>query len=127
MEFCGGHTHTIFRRFMLAQLLPPSIEPRAWPRAGSFCVLLMGRVDDCTTLAERPEVILDELGDALRVPGSSIVAAGAGIAVPVPRAAHVRRGFERQHFEPIARAGDTEHAALRSPRQHERIQNGFDR
>lgn len=77
MEFCGGHTHTIFR-FGLAQLLPPSLELVHGPGC-PVCVLPMGRVDDCIALAERPEVILTSFGDALRVPGSrgSLLAAKA--------------------------------------------------
>jgi hydrogenase expression/formation protein HypD len=77
MEFCGGHTHTIFR-YGLSQLLPPSIELVHGPGC-PVCVLPMGRVDDCIALAERPEVILTSFGDALRVPGSqgSLLAAKA--------------------------------------------------
>jgi hydrogenase expression/formation protein HypD len=77
MEFCGGHTHTIFR-YGLSQLLPPSIELVHGPGC-PVCVLPMGRVDDCIMLAERPEVILTSFGDALRVPGSqgSLLAAKA--------------------------------------------------
>ncbi len=77
MEFCGGHTHTIFR-FGLAQLLPDWVELVHGPGC-PVCVLPMGRVDDCIALAERPEVILTSFGDALRVPGSrgSLLAAKA--------------------------------------------------
>ncbi len=77
MEFCGGHTHTIFR-YGLAQLLPDWLELVHGPGC-PVCVLPMGRVDDCITLAERPEVILTSFGDALRVPGSrgSLLAAKA--------------------------------------------------
>jgi hydrogenase expression/formation protein HypD len=77
MEFCGGHTHTIFR-YGLQQLLPDWIELVHGPGC-PVCVLPMGRVDDCIGLAERPEVILTSFGDALRVPGSrgSLLAAKA--------------------------------------------------
>jgi hydrogenase expression/formation protein HypD len=77
MEFCGGHTHTIFR-YGLTQLLPEWIELVHGPGC-PVCVLPMGRVDDCIALAERPEVILTSFGDALRVPGShgSLLAAKA--------------------------------------------------
>jgi hydrogenase expression/formation protein HypD len=34
------------------------------------CVLPMGRVDDCVSLARQPNVILTTFGDAMRVPGS---------------------------------------------------------
>jgi len=68
MEFCGGHTHTIFR-YGIEQLLPKSIELIHGPGC-PVCVLPMGRVDDCVSLAERPEVIFTTFGDAMRVPGS---------------------------------------------------------
>ncbi len=68
MEFCGGHTHTIFR-YGIEQMLPDSIEMVHGPGC-PVCVLPMGRVDDCVALAERPDVIFTTFGDAIRVPGS---------------------------------------------------------
>jgi len=68
MEFCGGHTHTIFR-YGIEPMLPDSIELVHGPGC-PVCVLPMGRVDDCVALAERPEVIFTTFGDAMRVPGS---------------------------------------------------------
>ncbi len=68
MEFCGGHTHTIFR-YGIEQLLPKCIELVHGPGC-PVCVLPMGRVDDCVSLAQRPEVIMTTFGDAMRVPGS---------------------------------------------------------
>jgi len=68
MEFCGGHTHTIFR-YGLEQMLPDSLELVHGPGC-PVCVLPMGRVDDCVALAQRPEVIFTTFGDAMRVPGS---------------------------------------------------------
>ncbi len=68
MEFCGGHTHTIFR-YGIEQMLPNSIELVHGPGC-PVCVLPMGRVDDCVALAERPNVIFTTFGDAMRVPGS---------------------------------------------------------
>ena len=68
MEVCGGHTHSIFR-YGIQQLLPDSVEFVHGPGC-PVCVLPMGRVDDCVTLAERPEVIFTTFGDAMRVPGS---------------------------------------------------------
>lgn len=68
MEFCGGHTHAIFR-FGLEQRLSKSLELVHGPGC-PVCVLPMGRVDDCVALAERPEVIFTTFGDAMRVPGS---------------------------------------------------------
>ena len=68
MEFCGGHTHTIFR-YGVEQMLPDWIELVHGPGC-PVCVLPMGRVDDCVALAERPDVIFATFGDAMRVPGS---------------------------------------------------------
>lgn len=78
MEFCGGHTHTIFR-YGLEQLLPKSIELVHGPGC-PVCVLPIGRVDDCVSLAERPGVIFTSFGDAMKVPGSqkSLMQAKAG-------------------------------------------------
>ncbi len=68
MEFCGGHTHTIFR-YGIEQMLPDNIEMVHGPGC-PVCVLPRGRVDVCVNLAERPEVIFTTFGDAMRVPGS---------------------------------------------------------
>lgn len=68
MEFCGGHTHTIFR-YGIEHMLPPQIELVHGPGC-PVCVLPRERVDDCVALAERPDVILATFGDAMRVPGT---------------------------------------------------------
>jgi hydrogenase expression/formation protein HypD len=78
MEVCGGHTHSIFR-YGIEGMLPKSIELVHGPGC-PVCVLPMGRVDDCVSIAERPEVIFTTFGDAMRVPGSrkSLLQARAG-------------------------------------------------
>lgn len=68
MEVCGGHTHSIFR-YGLAQFLPDEIEFVHGPGC-PVCVLPMGVVDDCVSIAERENVIFTTFGDAMRVPGS---------------------------------------------------------
>ena len=68
MEVCGGHTHSIFR-YGLQKLVPDAIEFVHGPGC-PVCVLPMGRVDDCVTIAETPGVIFTTFGDAMRVPGS---------------------------------------------------------
>ncbi|MGI9169463.1 MAG: hydrogenase formation protein HypD, partial [Caulobacteraceae bacterium] len=68
MEVCGGHTHSIFR-YGIEGMLPAGIELIHGPGC-PVCVLPMGRVDDCVSIAERPEVIFTTFGDAMRVPGS---------------------------------------------------------
>jgi hydrogenase expression/formation protein HypD len=68
MEICGGHTHSIFR-YGIEGMLPENIELVHGPGC-PVCVLPMGRIDDCVSIAERPGVILATFGDAMRVPGS---------------------------------------------------------
>jgi hydrogenase expression/formation protein HypD len=69
MEVCGGHTHSIFR-YGIEGMLPKQIELIHGPGC-PVCVLPMGRVDDCVSIAEHPNVIFTTFGDAMRVPGSN--------------------------------------------------------
>ena len=69
MEVCGGHTHTIFR-YGLKNMLPGDTLEFVHGPGCPVCVLPMGRVDDCVSLAHRPNVIFTTFGDAMRVPGS---------------------------------------------------------
>ncbi len=69
MEVCGGHTHTIFR-YGLKNMLPSDTLEFVHGPGCPVCVLPMGRVDDCVSLARRPNVIFTTFGDAMRVPGS---------------------------------------------------------
>ncbi len=102
MEFCGGHTHAIFR-YGIEQMLPKAIELVHGPGC-PVCVLPMGRVDDCVALAERPDVIFTTFGDAMRVPGSrksllQAKAEGADIRMvysPMDALALARRHPDRQ-------------------------------
>jgi hydrogenase expression/formation protein HypD len=68
MEFCGGHTHAIFR-FGVPDLLPANVRLVHGPGC-PVCVLPVGRVDMAIELARRPGVTLCTYGDLLRVPGS---------------------------------------------------------
>ena len=68
MEVCGGHTHSIFR-YGLHRMVPDTIEFVHGPGC-PVCVLPMGRVDDCVTIAQTDGVIFTTFGDAMRVPGS---------------------------------------------------------
>ncbi len=69
MEFCGGHTHAVFR-YGVPDLLPPNIDLIHGPGC-PVCVLPIGRLDMAVRLAtDHPEVILCSYGDMLRVPGS---------------------------------------------------------
>jgi hydrogenase expression/formation protein HypD len=69
MEFCGGHTHAVFR-YGVPDLLPDNVELIHGPGC-PVCVLPIGRLDMAVRLAsDHPEVILTSYGDMLRVPGS---------------------------------------------------------
>ncbi len=67
MEFCGGHTHAIFR-FGLHELLPPNVEFVHGPGC-PVCVLPASRIDVATVIAAQQNLILCTYGDVLRVPG----------------------------------------------------------
>ncbi|HEC33442.1 MAG TPA: hydrogenase formation protein HypD [Chloroflexi bacterium] len=68
MEFCGGHTHAIFRHG-LRQMLPPTVELRSGPGC-PVCVTANADLDRAIALAKLPDVILATFGDMLKVPGS---------------------------------------------------------
>ncbi len=68
MEFCGGHTHAIFRHGV-QDLLPDNVELVHGPGC-PVCVLAIPRLDLAVDLAEREDVILASYGDMLRVPAS---------------------------------------------------------
>ncbi len=68
MEFCGGHTHAIFR-YGVQDLLPPNVHMIHGPGC-PVCVLPVGRIDQAVQLARDHGVILCTYGDLLRVPGS---------------------------------------------------------
>lgn len=68
MEFCGGHTHAIFR-YGVQDLLPPNVNLVHGPGC-PVCVLPISRLDMAIELADIPNVILCSYGDMLRVPGS---------------------------------------------------------
>ncbi len=68
MEFCGGHTHAIFR-FGLRQLLAPHVILRSGPGC-PVCVTAAADLDRAIALAQVPGAILATFGDMVRVPGS---------------------------------------------------------
>ncbi|MEZ5849681.1 MAG: hydrogenase formation protein HypD [Hyphomicrobiaceae bacterium] len=68
MEFCGGHTHAIFR-YGVQDLMPANVHFVHGPGC-PVCVLPVRRLDDAVELAERHEVILCTYGDMMRVPGT---------------------------------------------------------
>jgi hydrogenase expression/formation protein HypD len=68
MEFCGGHTHAIFR-YGVQDLVPDNVHFIHGPGC-PVCVLPIGRLDMAIALAQRPEVTLLSYGDMMRVPAS---------------------------------------------------------
>ncbi len=68
MEFCGGHTHAIFR-YGIPDLLPENIKMIHGPGC-PVCILPIPRIDAAIELATDHHVILCSYGDMMRVPGS---------------------------------------------------------
>lgn len=68
MEFCGGHTHAIFR-YGVEDLLPGNVRLVHGPGC-PVCVLAVPRLDAAIELAQRADVTLVSYGDMLRVPAS---------------------------------------------------------
>ncbi len=68
MEFCGGHTHAIFR-YGVQDLMPDNVHFVHGPGC-PVCVLPVRRLDDAVELAEKHDVILCTYGDMMRVPGT---------------------------------------------------------
>jgi len=68
MEFCGGHTHAIFR-YGVQDLMPENVTFVHGPGC-PVCVLPVGRIDNAIHLVEAQDVILCTYGDLLRVPAS---------------------------------------------------------
>ncbi|MCU7931876.1 MAG: hydrogenase formation protein HypD [Candidatus Thiodiazotropha sp. (ex Codakia rugifera)] len=68
MEFCGGHTHAIFR-YGVQDLMPENVKFVHGPGC-PVCVLPIGRIDEAIHLVEAEDVILCTYGDLLRVPAS---------------------------------------------------------
>jgi hydrogenase expression/formation protein HypD len=66
MEFCGGHTHAIFR-YGVQDLMPDNVQFVHGPGC-PVCVLPIARIAQAMELAERHGVILCTYGDMMRVP-----------------------------------------------------------
>ena len=67
MEFCGGHTHALYR-YSLIEALPEAVEMVHGPGC-PVCVLPAGRIDMAIDLVRHRDVVLCTYGDMLRVPG----------------------------------------------------------
>ena len=98
MEFCGGHTHAIFR-YGVQDLMPPNLSFVHGPGC-PVCVLPIARIDQAIALALDHGVTLCTYADLIRVPGSerrSLMKAKAA-------GADVRMVYSTQDALTIARA-----------------------
>lgn len=90
MEFCGGHTHAIFR-FGLPDLLPKQVQMIHGPGC-PVCVLPMSKIDAAIQLAQKYGITLCTYGDMMRVPGgqrlSLLKAKAAGADVRMVTSPH---------------------------------------
>jgi hydrogenase expression/formation protein HypD len=68
MEFCGSHTHAIFKDG-IRQLLPPTLKLLSGPGC-PVCVTSNADLDRAIAMSQAPNVILATFGDMLKVPGS---------------------------------------------------------
>ena len=68
MEFCGGHTVTIFK-YGIRQILPDNIEMVSGPGC-PICVTANADLDKAIALAKIPQIIIATFGDMLKIPGS---------------------------------------------------------
>lgn len=68
MEFCGGHTHAIFR-YGVEDLLPKNVRLVHGPGC-PVCVLAMPRLNAAIDLALKSNIIFVSYGDMVRVPAS---------------------------------------------------------
>jgi hydrogenase expression/formation protein HypD len=98
MEFCGGHTHAIFR-YGVQDLMPDNVRFVHGPGC-PVCVLPTARIDQAMAMAEVHGVILCTYADLMRVPASgrrSLIKAKA-------EGADVRMVYSTQDALAIARA-----------------------
>lgn len=98
MEFCGGHTHAIFR-YGVQDLMPANVRFVHGPGC-PVCVLPTARLDQAMAMTERHGLILCTYADLMRVPASNrrslLQAKAAG--------ADIRMVYSTQDALAIARA-----------------------
>lgn len=68
MEFCGGHTHAVFR-YGVSDLVPPNLKFIHGPGC-PVCVLPVARIDQAMELVRRHDITLCTYADLMRVPAS---------------------------------------------------------
>jgi hydrogenase expression/formation protein HypD len=97
MEFCGGHTHAVFR-YGLPQLLPENVQYVHGPGC-PVCVLPAGRLESLLRLIEQRDIIICSYGDMLRVPAAK----GRSLQRLKAQGADVRMVYSTQDALAIAR------------------------
>jgi len=70
MEFCGGHTHAIYR-FGIQSLVPANVRFVHGPGC-PVCVMPAGRIEAAIRLARTEDLILCTYADLMRVPANGI-------------------------------------------------------
>jgi hypothetical protein len=120
MEFCGGHTHAIFR-YGVQQLMPPNLRFVHGPGC-PVCVLPMARLDQAIAMTHEHGVTLCTYGDLMRVPASGrqtlLKAKAAGADVRMIYST-LRRAADRRATNPSVRWSSSPSASkppLRPPR-----------
>ena len=106
MEFCGGHTHAIFR-YGIHDLMPSNVEFVHGPGC-PVCVLPIGRLNEAIQLVEKHNVILCTYGDMMRVP------AGQHRSLTQAKAdgADIRMIYSTQDALNIARQNPAQHVVF---------------
>jgi hydrogenase expression/formation protein HypD len=97
MEFCGGHTHAIYR-YGVQHLMPPNLRFIHGPGC-PVCVLPMARLDQAIALAQGDDITLCTYGDLLRVPASG----GKSLLKAKAEGADIRMIYSTQDVLRIAR------------------------
>jgi hydrogenase expression/formation protein HypD len=119
MEFCGGHTHAIYR-YGVQDLMPANLRFVHGPGC-PVCVLPMARIDQAIAMAVEHGVTLCTYGDLMRVPASErnslLKAKAAG--------ADIRMIYSTQDALAIARAPGAAGGAVRHRlRDHDAADRG---
>ncbi|HET8708064.1 MAG TPA: hydrogenase formation protein HypD [Pseudomonadales bacterium] len=97
MEFCGGHTHAIFR-YGIQDLMPENVKFIHGPGC-PVCVLPASRIDSVLCMLESQDVILCSYADLLRVPASG----GKSLLKAKAEGADIRMVYSTQDALNIAR------------------------
>jgi hydrogenase expression/formation protein HypD len=106
MEFCGGHTHAIFR-YGVQDLMPANVRFVHGPGC-PVCVLPTARIDQAIAMATEHQVTLCTYGDLMRVPASernSLLKAKAG-------GADIRMIYSTQDALAVARSSPDRQVVL---------------